>query len=164
MVYFFAVNSSPPSSAAKAVELNPNDADSHLFWHAPCACREPERALALLDHAFEINPYLDDWARSIYVLAYFVAERYAEGAARARDLHSTEGAPCRWCAVTLAMQGELEAARGYATLYLARYPTFDLEEHVRRTPFARAADRDRYAAALRRAGFAEAAAADRAAS
>lgn len=156
MVYFFRGElAAAIECCEKAVELNPNDADSHLFLaRALCFAGEPERALVLLDHAFAINPYLDDWARSIYVLAYFVAERYAEGATRARDLHNAEGGPARWCAVTLAMQGELEIARDYAVRYLARYPAFDLDEHVRRTPFARAADRERYATALRRAGFA----------
>ena len=139
----------------KAVELNSNDADCYVFLsHAFILAGDPERAIALLDQAFELNPYLDGWPRSMYVMAHFVAGRYAQGAALIREVHAQQSSTYRWFAATLAMQGDLHGARAFVDQYLERYPRFDLDEHVARMPFGRESDRERYAEALRIAGFA----------
>jgi len=155
MVFFFRGKLEQAiESFEKAVELNANDADCYVFLsHANILAGEPDRAIALLDHAFELNPFLDGWPRSMYVMAYFIAGRYAEGAALVREVHAQQSSTYRWFAATLAMQGDLRGARAFVDQYLERYPAFDLDEHLARMPFSRAADRERYAEALRLAGF-----------
>lgn len=155
MVYFFRQELGKAIECLeKAVELNVNDADCYVFLsHAVSLAGDAERAVALLDHAFSINPYLGDWPRAMYVIAYFIGERYAEGAAVIRDIHSPQTSSYRWFAATLALLDRIAEARTYTKRYLDRYPAFDLEEHLARMPFGRAGDRARYAHGLRLAGF-----------
>ncbi|MGR8918272.1 MAG: adenylate/guanylate cyclase domain-containing protein [Gammaproteobacteria bacterium] len=138
----------------KALDLNVNDADCYTFLSQALSLKgEPEQAISLLDHAFEINPYLGDWPRTLYVVAYFVARRYAEAEAVIREISSPQVSACRWFAATYAMLDRREDARRYAERYLERYPDFDLDDHVSRVPFYHDEDRAHYAEALRRAGF-----------
>ncbi|MEQ8659733.1 MAG: adenylate/guanylate cyclase domain-containing protein [Gammaproteobacteria bacterium] len=160
MVYFFRKNLDKALECfEKAVELNVNDADCYTFLaHALSLNGEPDKAIALLDHAFEINPYLDSWSRSLYVVAYFLARRYADALAIIRQFDGPQMSPrmsnCRWFAATLAALGRVADARPYAARYLEHYPGFDLDEHVARMPFRRSADREHYRENLRAAGFA----------
>lgn len=158
MVYFFRKQLDKAiESLEKAIELNVNDADCYTFLaHALSLNGEPEKAIALLDHAFEINPYLDVWPRSLYVVAYFIAGRYEEGRTVMREIDGPRISPsnCRWFAATCAALGRIEEARPYVERYVEHYPAFDVDEHVSRVPFRRAGDRERYRECLRQAGFA----------
>ncbi|MEQ8234847.1 MAG: adenylate/guanylate cyclase domain-containing protein [Gammaproteobacteria bacterium] len=160
MVHFFRKNVDKAIECfEKAIELNVNDADCYtMLAHALSLNGEPDKAVALLDHAFEINPYLDAWSRSLYVVAYFIAERYDDALAVMRQFDGPRMSPqmsnYRWFAATLAALGRAQEARPYVERYMAHYPTFDLDEHVARMPFRRTADRERYRDALRAAGFA----------
>lgn len=155
MVYFFKQHLEKAIECfEKAVELNVNDADSYVFLGQALSLNgEPDKAIALLDHAFEINPYLGDWPRSLYVIAYFMGERYDEACAIIRELTSPRISHCRWFAACCAMQGTLEDAAMFRDRYLEAYPDFDLEDHASRVPFRFEADRTRYALALGKAGF-----------
>lgn len=155
MVYYFRQNLDQAIECfEKAVELNVNDADCYTFLAQALALNgQPDKAIELLDHAFEINPYLGDWPRSLYVAAYFIAERYEDGAEVIADIHTPQVSHMRWFAATFAALWNDAEARRYAEQYLERYPEFDLDEHVRRVPFRRESDRERYTECLRKAGF-----------
>jgi adenylate cyclase len=160
MAYFFRKHLDKAiESFEKAIDLNVNDADCYTFLaHALSLNGEPEKAVALLDHAFELNPFLDTWSRSLYVVAWFMSGRYDEALTVIRQFDGPSMSPrmsnCRWFAATLAALGRNDEAHRYAERYLAHYPAFDLDEHVARVPFRHPADRERYRAALRDAGFA----------
>lgn len=137
-----------------ALELNMNDADCYAFLaQALTLAGEPERAMELLERAFEINPFLGDWPRSLYAAANFVARRYAAAAAVIKELHTLQVSACRWFAAIHAALGDAVEAGRYARRYLDHYPDFDLDDHIARMPFRHPEDRDHYAHWLREAGF-----------
>ena len=158
MVYFFRRDLDRAIECfEKAIELNVNDADCYTFLSQALAINgEPEKSIELLEHAFEINPYMDDWSKTLYVAAHFVAHRYERAAQIIEDIHSPQVSACRWFAATCAALGRHDEARRYVEKYLERYPEFDLEDHVNRVPFRRTADREHYEKWMREAGFADA--------
>ncbi|MGE0487168.1 MAG: tetratricopeptide repeat protein [Gammaproteobacteria bacterium] len=138
-----------------ALELNMNDADCYAFLaQALTLAGEPERAMELLERAFDINPFLGDWPRSLYAAANFVARRYVAAAAVIKELHTPQVSACRWFAAIHAALGETAEASRYVDRYLEHYPEFDLDDHLARMPFRHEEDREHYALWLRRAGFA----------
>ncbi len=155
MVYFFRKELERAIECfQKAVELNVNDADCYVFLSQALSLNgQPEKAIKLLDHAFEINPFLGDWPRTLYVVAYFMAEDYEKALPVIEDILTPQASNCRWFAATCAMLGQPERAQRYADIYFDRYPDFELDEHVSRVPFRHEADRERYRGALRAAGF-----------
>ncbi|MGD9604157.1 MAG: adenylate/guanylate cyclase domain-containing protein [Gammaproteobacteria bacterium] len=137
-----------------AVDLNPNDADGYVFLAQSLSLNgENDRAIALLDEALRMNPHLEEWPRSVYVIAYFNARRYAEAIDVFERLESPRVEHMRWAAGAYAYLGrDAEAARAVAR-YLEKYPDFDLDLHLARIPFARAEDLEHYGEGLRRAGL-----------
>jgi adenylate cyclase len=137
-----------------ALELNVNDSDCYTFLAQALSLNgENEKALELLDHAFEINPYLGEWPRALYIVANFNARRYADGLVTIEKLHSPAISNYRWIAATYAALGRSADADAAAEKYFETYPDFDFADHVARVPFTHDADREHYAAALRAAGF-----------
>ena len=140
----------------KAIELNPNDPDGHIFLAISLSVHgEACRAIELLDQAVAMNPNLNRFCHYVYIVAYFNARRYAEAAAIMETLDTTFASHFRWMGATYAHLGHDDAARSMATRYLERYPDFDLVDHLSRVPFTRDEDREHYAEGLRRAGFGE---------
>ncbi len=155
MVYFFRKNLAKSIECLEyAVELNVNDVDGHTFLaQALSVDGQAERAIELLDRAFAMNPHMGEWPRSVYVIAYFNARRYAEAVAECERLHSPTALNYRWMAASYAAHGQLDKAAACVRHYFAFYPDFDLEEHLEKVPFRLEADREHYAEALRVAGF-----------
>lgn len=155
MVYFFKKNLARAIECfEKAIELNVNDADSYSFLSQALSLNgEPDKAIKLLDHAFEINPYLGDWPRSLYGLAHFIARRYDEAVSVINNIVEPSVSNSRWFAAVYGALDEPEKAAPYVKRYLAAYPDFDFDEHICRVPFRLETDREHYAESLKRAGF-----------
>ncbi|TDJ70166.1 MAG: adenylate/guanylate cyclase domain-containing protein [Proteobacteria bacterium] len=138
----------------KGIELNPNDPDGYVFLATALSHNgAPEEALERLEHAFALNPNLAQWHRSIYIVAYFNARRYDDAIAVWNKLDEPPVYFLRWIAATFAHLGRSDEALENARKYMARYPNFNLDEHLSRMPFRHTEDLDHYAAGLTRAGL-----------
>jgi adenylate cyclase len=157
MVYYFRKQLGRSIEAlSTALELNPNDASTYVFLAQSLSLNgENERAIELLDKAFRLNPHLGEWPRSIYVIAYFNARRYAEAATVFERLEQPRVESLRWAAALYAHLGREADARRVATRYRGAYPRFDLRQHLARIPFARRDDLEHYGDGLRGAGLGE---------
>ena len=155
MVYFFRKQLGRSIEALRtAIELNPNDADGYVFLAQTLSLNgASEKAIALLDEALLLNPHLGEWPRSLYVLTYFNARRYADAATAFERLEVPRTEHLRWAAAVYAYLERGADARRVAAKYLEAYPRFNLEVHLARIPFAHAADLNHYGEGLRRAGL-----------
>jgi len=154
-VYFFSKMLDRALEAfEQGIELNPNDPDGYVFLATALSHNgAPEQALERLDQAFALSPNLKQWHRSIYIVAYFNARRYADAVAVWEKLDDPPTYFYRWIAATFAHLGRDDEAQAAAHKYLARYPNFDLAEHLSRMPFRREEDLEHYAQGLKRAGL-----------
>ena len=90
-------------SFERGIALNPNDPDGHVFLAiAHCQNGAPDKALDLLDHAFALNANLPQWHRGVYIIAYFIARRYADAVAVMEKLDSPRAMFLRWSAVIIS--------------------------------------------------------------
>ena len=155
MVYYFGKQLGRSIEALRtAIELNPNDADGYVFLAQSLSLNgASDQAISLLDEALQLNPQLGEWPRSVYVLAYFNARRYADAATTFERLETPRIETQRWAAALYVYLGRDHEARRAAERYLEAYPAFNLEQHLARIPFAQAADLEHYGDGLRRAGF-----------
>lgn len=154
-VHFFRKNLSKSiESFERAIELNRNDSDAYAFLsQAFCLNGQSEKAIELLDHAFELNSYLGQWHKTQYVVAYFNARRYQDANDISETLESKNASYQRWIAANFAYLDREEEAQAAAQKYLESYPKFDLAEHLSRIPYAKKEDCAHYGNGLRMAGL-----------
>lgn len=137
-----------------ALELNRSDADGYVFLSQSLSLNgESQKALDVLDHAFELNPHLGQWPQALYVLAYFNARRYAAAMSVVSKLANPPVTTQRWIAPTCAYLGRTEEAHSAVAKYRVAYPRFNLTEHLARIPYAHTEDLEHYAHGLRLAGM-----------
>jgi TolB-like protein/DNA-binding winged helix-turn-helix (wHTH) protein/Tfp pilus assembly protein PilF len=144
------------AESERAHALNPNDTDiaqmrgDTLLW----AGRTHE-AVALMESALRLDPSgRRSPVRQAIVIAYFAAERYPEALAaceRALADHPETPAMHTMRAAILAQMGRLKEASQSVAEVKRLQPNFPIAEFGKR--FADPATRDRFQAALRKAGF-----------
>lgn len=146
----------PGAEAAyeKTEKLSPNNSD-HLalrarFW---AMAGEPERGLADMERARELNPRLADWCIWIEGIALFVARRYRDAVdAFARMSYQTEDTYL-YTAASHARLGEHESAARSRQAALALNPALCCE-HVRVfSTFKYTADLEHLVSSLEMAGL-----------
>ena len=141
-------------SFERAIELNGNDADAYAFLsQAFCLNGQSGKAIELLDHAFSLNSYLGQWHKTQYVVAYFNSRRYQDAYDVSETLESKHASFQRWIAANYAYLDREEEAHAAAQQYMESYPTFDLQEHLSRIPYAKQEDCKHYGNGLRMAGL-----------
>jgi len=146
----------------RAIELNDNFALGHGNMAAALAFGgQPEAAIEAVERALRMSPR--DPFNYSYLhfsgVAFFAAERYAEGAAAEEQaLRERPDVPpaLRCLAACLVGLGEIDAARQAIARALELAPESSIRRDVHgQVAYARAADRERFADALRRAGLPE---------
>ena len=145
-----------PPRAGRAVELNPNDADSVAYLaHALTAGGQPEKSLILLEQAMRHNPHYPVVYLSFVGQAHFIAERSAEAIAaftRARTRSPDYPTPHVMLAVLYSESGQMEAARRELAEVLRINPDFSVEWQLQNIPY-RTEDFERIATSWRKAGL-----------
>jgi TolB-like protein/Flp pilus assembly protein TadD len=142
-------------SYERAVSLNPNDADVLAeYADALVYNGEPKRALTVLDNAKRLNPIYPDWYLWNEGDAYFQSGQYREAIdvlIRIKDPAEAS----RLLAASFAHLNQLEEARRYAQIVLAKHPGFSIADWRAKQPFRDPSDVDRFVDGLRRAGLPE---------
>jgi tetratricopeptide (TPR) repeat protein len=116
----------------------------------------PEEAIGLIEKAMRLNPRYPPVYLNLLGLAYRGAERYEEALAPLKKalILSPNFAPAHVnLALCYAELGRLEEARAEVAEILRLQPNFSLEVARQRLPFKDPADRERWLAALRKAGM-----------
>lgn len=110
----------------RAVELNPNDADTLARMAYAVTCSgEPRRAIDLLTRATRLNPYHPDWYLWHLGDAYFDLGDYAQTVFALKKMHDQSEAH-RLLAASYAHLGQTEEARYHAEQILAVHPNFSI--------------------------------------
>jgi TolB-like protein/tetratricopeptide (TPR) repeat protein len=146
----------------RAIELNENFALAHGNMAAALALGGyPDAAIEAFDRSMRMSPR-DPFNYSYLhyaAIAYFAAERYAEGAAceeQALRERPNFSAALRFLAACQVNLGQLDKARNAIAEVLRLVPESSIKRDVYgQVAYARASDRERYAAALRNAGLPE---------
>ena len=138
-----------------ALELNPNNAESHAEHCAILMFSgEPEAALEASDRALRIDPYPRADQLNCPIMAHFMVEEYEavlDLFARYPERTSEEPGSIVALAAASAMLGRTEDAAGYREQALERFPFFDAARFA--AIFSREDHRQRILEGLRRAGF-----------
>lgn len=146
--------------AKLAIELNPNDSGSHASLGALLVTTgQPDEGIVELDRALKLSP--KDPRAQIYLMlkgaAHFVAARYDEAAAFARDALSRkadEAGVCALLAASLAHAGRAEEAREALEALAAAAPMSEASlDRLWVVDWLRPSDRERIKAGLRLAGW-----------
>ena len=146
----------------RAIELNENFALAHGNMAAALAFGgQPDAAIEAVDRSLRMNPR-DPFNFSYLhfaAVAYFAAERYAEGVAceeRALRQRPNVSPALRCRAACHVGLGQIDQARADIAEVLRLAPESSIKRDVYgQVAYARASDRERYAAALRKAGLPE---------
>jgi adenylate cyclase len=146
----------------RAIELNENFALAHGNMAAALAFGgQPDAAVEAVERSLRMSPR--DPFNFAYLhfagVAYFAAERYAEGAEK--ELQALQHRPnftpaLRTLAACHAALGQIDSARAAIAEVLRLAPESSIKKDAYgQVVYARAADRERFAAALREAGLPE---------
>jgi adenylate cyclase len=146
----------------RAIELNENFALAHGNMAAALAFGgQPDAAIEAINRSLRMSPR--DPFNYTYLhfagVAYFAAERYAEGVtAEEQALQVRPNVPpaLRVLAACHAGLGQMDQAKGAIAEVLRLVPESSIKRDVYgQVAYARESDRERYAAALRKAGLPE---------
>jgi adenylate cyclase len=146
----------------RAIELNENFALAHGNMAAALAFGgQPDEAIEAVERSIRMSPR--DPFNFSYLhfagIAYFAAERYAEGVAyeeRALRERPNVSPALRCLAACYVGLGQMDKARGAIAEVLRLVPESSVKRDVYgQVAYARASDRERFAAALRKAGLPE---------
>lgn len=140
---------------ARAVELNPNDADILAeYADALTYVDQPEEALQMLNRALKLNPYYPDWYLWYLGDVYDALGRPEDVIATVQRMRNpSEGR--RLLAANYAHLGMLDAARAEAQEVLRLHPGFTIANWSQRPPYKYREKLDRFIEGLRRAGLPE---------
>jgi adenylate cyclase len=118
----------------RAVELNPNDADTLARMAYAVTCSgEPRRAIDLLTRAMRLNPYHPDWYLWHLGDAYFDLGDYERTVLTLRKMRDQSEAH-RLLAASYAHLGQAAEARHHAEQILAVHPNFSIAHWRRVSP------------------------------
>ena len=125
-----------------------------------CFLGRPDDALERLRNAWRLSPFdpMNFWFWTVAGLAEFVAGRYDQAIGWLRKAVRTNGrflACHRTLTASLALSGDLEAAKEAANKLLAVEPRFRVSVFTSWYPLRRQDDLERFAAGLRLAGLPE---------
>jgi TolB-like protein/cytochrome c-type biogenesis protein CcmH/NrfG len=146
----------------RAIELNENFALAHGNMAAALAFGgQPDAAIEAVDRSIRMSPR--DPFNFAYLhfaaVAYFAAERYAEGIACEEQAlrERPDVSPALRCLAACHVGlGQMDKARGAIAEVLRLVPESSIKRDAYgQVAYARASDRERYAAALRKAGLPE---------
>lgn len=139
----------------RARALNPTNA-----WNAADTgfvllfAGEAEQALTWLEHARQINPFLDPpWYFRTMGQAKMLLGHYADALAMFDQIVLRTSRVHAFMAGCHARVGDLDAARSSAAACLANQPDFSILRLMSREPFQRTADAERLLESLRLAGL-----------
>ena len=143
------------SAIERGIELNPNDSDGlGMLAYALCMQGKPDEAIARIDEATRINPILQTYRNAMAGMAHFLAGRYQESVEAAEGMTDPEPWMSTWYAAALVHVGREEDAKRVIAEYRRDAPAHQVAGNLRR--FKNDQDRERYAAALSKAGLEEA--------
>jgi TolB-like protein len=149
-------------SAGYIVELNENFALAHGNMAAALALGgQPDAAIEAVDLSIRMSPRdpFNFAYQHFAAIAHFAAERYAEGVAceeQALRERPNFTPALRFLATCHVGLGQIEKARSVIAEVLRLAPESSIKRDVYgHVAYARASDRERYAAALRKAGLPE---------
>jgi adenylate cyclase len=146
---------------ARALQVNENSA---FAWGVGgstyCFLGRPDEALERLRNAWRLSPFdpLNFWFCTVAGLAEFVAGRYDQAIGwlrKAQRLNARFVACHRTLTASLALSGDVEAARAAAKDLLAVVPTFRVSVIASSYPLRRPGDLERLVEGLRLAGLPE---------
>jgi adenylate cyclase len=143
----------------RALDLEPN-LDVANFWMTMVLtyAGRHEEAVRYAEQTVRVNNNPASWSFLVLGWAYSWVGRYEEAIAALKK--AVQGAPDHglrrlYLTVAYSWAGRLEEARAQADEVLRINPNFSLKLQAKRLPFKNQADRERYVAALRRAGLPE---------
>jgi tetratricopeptide (TPR) repeat protein len=145
----------------RALRLNENCA---FAWGVSastyCFLGRPDEALERLRNAWRLSPFdpLTFWFCTVAGIAEFVASRYDQAIGwlrKAQRLNPRFAACHRTLAASLALAGDIEAAKAASQQLLSVDPRFRVSVFVSWYPLRRREDLERLAAGLRLAGLPE---------
>jgi adenylate cyclase len=145
----------------RALQLNENSAFAWgIGGSTYCFLGRPDEALERLRNAWRLSPFdpLNFWFYTVAGLAEFVAGRYDQAIGwlrKAQRLNPRFSACNRTLAASLALAGDLDAARTTAQQVLALEPGFRVSVFASWYPLRRPGDLERFAEGLRLAGLPE---------
>ncbi len=148
------------TSFREAIELNPNDADTHAYFaNVLVFSGRPDEALNELETAKRLNPRYPNWYLQFEGRAYFVQHRYQDAEiAFARVVTVSPGWP--WArlifAATLAALGKNNEARAEIAEAQRISPAITLAHVPKAWPFKNRADLKHLLETLRKAGLKDA--------
>jgi adenylate cyclase len=148
------------SSARRAVELQPSDADGHAYEGLSLICAgRPGEALEPLDHALRLDPRYQPRTLGFLAIAYFGLRRFDDAV---RESETVVGPLDYGIHFTLAFMagaymhvGRTEEAKATVRRLLGFYPGFTVERLRRLFPYKNSADMDFLCDALIAAGLPE---------
>jgi TolB-like protein len=118
----------------RAIELNPNDADTLARTAYAVSCSgEPRRAIDLLARAMRLNPYYPDWYLWHLGDAWFDLGDYERTVATLAKMRDQSEAH-RLLAASYAHLGQAREARYHAERILAVHPNFSIAHWRRVSP------------------------------
>jgi adenylate cyclase len=140
------------TSMARAISLNPNDAELYLISSTiEAACGDRELALRYLAMATERSPANPPWHSWIRGITLFLVGKPEEAIAAFEFFGRPNPAMLKWRMIALVKLGRLEAARADMRSLLAIKPTLNVA--AARTVLDYLPDHDAYLAAMRQAGL-----------
>jgi adenylate cyclase len=143
--------------AQKGIEYDPNYANGQvllatLLYYAG----RPEEGLVRIQRAMQINPHHPYNYHFHLGQAYFVLHRYQEAIDAFNQGLSSNPSSERmrvWLAASLALSGDIEAAKWEAAQVMATNPDFSLQRLAQAFPFKNPDDTEHFLSALRLAGL-----------
>jgi tetratricopeptide (TPR) repeat protein len=141
---------------AKALELDPNDADCWGFKSDLSTLNgNPELGLAEIEKAFRLNPVPLDWYYLLKGQAQYALGQYEAAAQTLRHEATYRTHSRRFLAASLAQLGCIEEARREAKMFMVTNPAFWIGHWAATQPFQDKALLERFVEGCRRAGLPE---------
>jgi adenylate cyclase len=143
--------------AKRAVELEPNGADSHVFLGMGLRFADrSEEAIPILEKALRLDPYAPAWHLHNLASAYRNVERYEEAAhwaERAVQQNPKNVASRIVLCSIYSLSGRMDKAREQAKQVISLNPAFSLERFAKTAPQKNQVLKKQYMDALRKAGL-----------
>ncbi len=125
------------ASYARAMELNPNNADvlAEWGWNMVFLTGEADKAVANIKRAMRLNPHHSDWYEQGLGLAAYAARRYEEAVAALEKVtyHAIDSRAA--FAASYAQLGRMEEARQQLAEILKLQPDFSISGWIEKNRF-----------------------------
>ena len=141
----------------KAISLNPNGADTHVFLASALICMgRPEEATELIMKAMRLNPMPQNWYYNVLAHAHRNTGRHEDAIKTLEEVLSRnpdDSFACIGLTISYIMAGREEDGRKQALEVLRLNPNFSLEYYAKTLPYKNQEDTDREIEVLRMAGL-----------